>query len=121
MSNAHLNLLVISSSETERLADFYRLLGCEFEKHRHGNGPEHYVFDSGAFVFEIYPLEMSQATPANVRIGFSVDSIDSVIESVKRSDFGLALVSPPRDSEWGRRAVIDDPDGNRIELIEPLS
>jgi len=29
-----------------------------------------------------------------------------------------AIVSPPRDSECGRRAVVVDPDGHRVELTE---
>ena len=29
-----------------------------------------------------------------------------------------AVIQPAADSEWGRRAVIVDPDGHRIELLQ---
>ncbi|MEO0934126.1 MAG: VOC family protein [Cyanobacteria bacterium J06641_2] len=28
------------------------------------------------------------------------------------------ILSPPKDSPWGRRAVILDPDGHKIELVD---
>jgi predicted enzyme related to lactoylglutathione lyase len=28
------------------------------------------------------------------------------------------VISAPKDSDWGRRAVVADPDGHRIELLE---
>ena len=31
---------------------------------------------------------------------------------------GGRLVTAPNDSPWGRRAVIDDPEGHRIELTQ---
>ena len=30
----------------------------------------------------------------------------------------VTIFSKPKDSEWGRRAVIADPDGNRVALTE---
>jgi predicted enzyme related to lactoylglutathione lyase len=30
---------------------------------------------------------------------------------------GATVVSEPRDSPWGRRAVVDDPEGQRVELV----
>jgi hypothetical protein len=33
-------------------------------------------------------------------------------------DAGEKVVSPPQETEWGRRAVIADPDGHRVELVE---
>ena len=33
-------------------------------------------------------------------------------------DWPGAVLSPPKDSEWGRRAVVTDPDGHRVELLQ---
>lgn len=111
MSDARLNLVVIRSPDIDRTARCYEALGLVFEKHRHGKGPEHYACEQDGTVFEIYPGELD-----TVRIGFSVVSLTDVIE--RWTQAGGAISLPPRDSEWGRRAVVTDPDGRKVELLE---
>ena len=111
------NLLVIRSKDIDSLAAFYTRLGAHFEKHRHGKGPLHYAYEANQFVFEIYPLANGYLPTTSMRLGFAVDSVDEVIEHVKQSNQGK-IISEPKDSPWGRRAVIDDPEGHRIELIQ---
>lgn len=111
------NLIVIRSKDMDSLAEFYSLLGCNFEKHSHGKGPEHYSHEAEGAVFEIYPQMESKQSTLGVRIGFQVESVDLALEMMKEYGKG-EIVSEPNDSPWGRRAVIDDPDGHRIELVQ---
>jgi predicted enzyme related to lactoylglutathione lyase len=113
-----MNLTVLRSPEIDRAARFYSSMGLLFSKHRHGSGPEHYTSCVNDFVFEIYPLGSGPST-TGARIGFSVDDVDSVVEMLQEA--GGTLVSNPHDSEWGRRAVIKDPDGHTVELLTPPS
>lgn len=108
-----LNLVVIRSTDLERAAEFYRKLGLRFTRHRHGKGPEHLAAELSGTVFEIYPAAPDGPSTLGTRIGFSIPSIDSVIMGI-----GDAVISPPKDSPWGRRSVISDPDGHRVELIQ---
>lgn len=110
-----LNLVVLRSADIDHAADFYTRMGLQFEKHRHGNGPEHYAAELSGGVFEIYPLSDSEPTTAGTRIGFKVPSIDATIEALVDED---AIVSPAKNSQWGRRAIVRDPDGHRVELVE---
>jgi lactoylglutathione lyase len=110
-----LNLVVIRSPDIDRAAAFYRSLGLLFTKHSHGSGPEHYSSEVGGLVFEIYPLADGQPPTTAVRVGFVVDDIDSVVRLV--TEAGAAVVSAPRDSPWGRRAVVRDLDGHSVELV----
>lgn len=113
-----LNLAVLYSHEPERLVTFYERLGVAFEKHRHGTGVEHHATElPGGVVFEIYPAKPDE-TATRVRLGFRVASVDDCVAQLVTH--GVTVVSKPKDSEWGRRAVIADPDGNRIELTEIL-
>ncbi len=48
----HLNLLVIKTHKLHELATFYRLLGLEFEYHKHDQGPFHYSAKLGETVAE---------------------------------------------------------------------
>ena len=115
-----MNLVVLRSDDIDRLASFYRAMGLLFEKHRHGKGPEHYASVVNGFVFEIYPVSNPKdgsQTTTSTRIGFSVDDVDSIVEMLLA--VGGELVTPARDSEWGRRAVVKDLDGHAVELITP--
>ena len=118
MANVSLNLVVILAADMDRSAQFYRLLGLEFVKHGHGSGPEHYASESDSMVFEIYPRKSEAAYSSALRIGFAVTSVDAILEALREA--GTAIISPAKDSPWGRRAVVADPDGNRVELTEPL-
>jgi len=115
-----LNLVVIRSADLDRAEDFYRVLGLCFERHRHGSGPEHLAAQpfAGGYVFEIYPANAKSGSTAGVRIGFSVDAVDPYLDLLVEA--GGTIIQAPADSEWGRRAVVADPDGHRVELVAPL-
>ncbi|WP_411825413.1 VOC family protein [Luteolibacter sp. AS25] len=112
---ARLNLTVIRSRDIEASSEFYRLIGLEFEKHRHGNSPEHYASSCGDSVFEIYPATAKFPPTIGTRIGFRVDRCDDSVAMLESA--GHSIASMPSDSPWGRRAVAIDPDGHKVELI----
>jgi predicted enzyme related to lactoylglutathione lyase len=95
---------------------FYSKLGLQFTKHRHGTGLEHYSAELPGAVFELYPQSGDGPSSLGTRVGFSVGSIDEAIKAL--GDYPNAVISPVRDSEWGRRAIVADPDGHRIELLQ---
>jgi len=113
-SSVRCNLLVIRSSQVELAACFYQALGLHFTKHRHGNGPEHYASESDLQTFEIYPLADNATPTTETRIGFAVEHVDDVFARLVEA--GGKSLSPPKPSPWGRRAVVCDPDGHRVEL-----
>ncbi len=115
-NSAALNLVVLRSTNPVRTIDFYTCLGLNFINHRHGEGPEHWATETPGGVFEIYPQTPDGPTDAWTRIGFRVPSINSIIGRL--TGFPNAVVSPAKDSEWGRRAVLVDPDGHKVELVE---
>ena len=111
--------MVIRAENPRKLASFYEKLGLVFVKEQHGKGPEHYCAQSEAgFTFEIYPIQESGKDTASVRLGFSVTSITDIFNKLQSE---LNLISPPKDSPWGRRAVLIDPQGHIIELTESSS
>ena len=118
MNNIALNLVVLRSPDIARAAAFYKQLGLQFSLHRHGSGPEHFVAELPGGVFELYPLSPTGPSTLGTRIGFKVPSVDATILAL--CDYPDAVVTPAKDSEWGRRAVVADPDGHRIELLTEL-
>ena len=116
MNKVTLNLVVLRSPDIARASAFYTRLGLNFTLHRHGKGAEHFAAELPGGVFEIYTQTADSPSTLGTRIGFAVPSVDTVINAL--ADYPQAIVSAPKDSEWGRRAVIADPDGHRVELIE---
>jgi len=98
---------------------FYHHLGRLFTRHAHGSGPEHCTSEVTGVVFEIYPMSANSTATTGMRIGFKVDSADKIVALL--SQIGATVVTPPSDSEWGRRAVVKDFDGHVVELITPKS
>jgi lactoylglutathione lyase len=116
MSKVSLNLIVLRSPDIARSAAFYARLGIQFNLHRHGSGPEHFsseLADGG--VFELYPVDKG-TTVVGTRIGFRVPSVDEAVAAL--AEYPDAVVNMPGESEWGRRAVVLDPDGNKVELTQ---
>jgi lactoylglutathione lyase len=116
MSSASLNLVVIKSPDIEALCGFYSALGLEFTKHAHGSGPEHYSAESGASVFEIYPQTDADSSTIATRLGFKVNLLDDLLPRLIQ--LGGKVVSPAKQSPWGKRAVVVDPIGHKVELVE---
>ena len=116
MSNITLNLVVLRSPDLARAVGFYRRLGLQFYQHRHGNGPEHFAAELAGGVFELYPPSSDGASTLGTRIGFQVPSVEAALAAL--SDYPAAVVTSARDSEWGRRAIVVDPDGHRVELLQ---
>jgi len=98
---------------------FYEAMGLVFEKHRHGSGPEHYACEQDGFVLEVYPIPSKQQATIGTRLGFSVNDLTSLLNTLAQIE--VKIVSTPKDSEWGRRAVVKDFDGHTVELIEATS
>jgi catechol 2,3-dioxygenase-like lactoylglutathione lyase family enzyme len=111
-----LALVVIRSNDLDRSHRFYRQLGLEFVRHRHGKGPEHFSCELGSGVFEIYPRASETDATSSTRLGFHVASVDEMLTKLQASD--VTVVAPACDSPWGRRAVVQDPDGHKVELTE---
>lgn len=116
MNIVSLNLVVLRSPDLPRAVAFYSALGLKFTKHRHGTGPDHYSAELAGSVFELYPQTADAPSTLGTRIGFRVSSIEDVLAAL--SEYPTAVIAPPRDSEWGMRAVLSDPDGHRIELLQ---
>ncbi|HUE74291.1 MAG TPA: VOC family protein [Pirellulaceae bacterium] len=111
-----LSLVVIRAADLTRSRRFYESLGLTFREERHGSGPPHLACELGDAVFEIYPSGSIPSPTVGTRIGFRIGDINAAVASVP--NLGGEIVSFPKDSAWGRRAVLRDPDGHTVELLE---
>jgi predicted enzyme related to lactoylglutathione lyase len=117
MATIKLHLLVLKTRHLDRLRAFYVALGIAFAEEKHGDGPTHHAGRVGEALLELYPLP-ENAGPADdtTRLGFAISDVDAVMGSLEAA--GGSVISRPRRTEWGYRAVVRDPDGRAVELCE---
>jgi lactoylglutathione lyase len=115
MADVSLSLLVLKTPRLDSLRAFYSALGIEWTEERPGEGPIHFSGRFGEVVFEIYPLTDAETVPESVRLGFVVANLAATVETFRA--MGTSIVSEPKDTKWGQRAVVRDPDGRGVELF----
>ena len=108
---------MLYSADIERTLAFYALLGLTFEREQHGRGPMHYAAPLGDMVLEIYPLAAGAIASGPLRLGFDVKQIEPLAEAL--IDAGGRVMSELQDLPLGRVIVVSDPDGRKMELVEP--
>jgi lactoylglutathione lyase len=110
-----LRLLVLKTRQVDKVREFYQILGVPFTEERHGDGPGHYAGQASGTTIEVYPLpDDATAADTSVRLGFDVTDLDRVLKQLR--GLGTPIVTDPRMTAWGYRAVVRDPDGRAVEL-----
>jgi lactoylglutathione lyase len=117
MSVSSLKLLVFRTPDVNGLRRFYQVLGIDFAEERHSSGPLHFAGKVGDTVLELYPLADEGAiVDGTLRLGFGVTNLLETVLSLEAD--GATVVSKPKPTAWGNRAVVRDPDGRSVELYE---
>ena len=112
-----IRLLVLRTSNTKLLADFYSLFGLQFEYHKHDSSPYHYSATIKGTILEIYPLAKNQIeADKNLRLGFGIENFEKVMYELNILQTGF--VQEPTQTAFGFMAIIIDPDGRKIELYK---
>jgi predicted enzyme related to lactoylglutathione lyase len=122
VSEASLSLLVLRTTRIDACLEFYQRLGLAFIEEKHGKGPVHYSSSSNGVIIEIYPVTQNNVTEhgaeRTLRLGFTLESLTATLESLETT--GARALKPHSITQWGRLAVVLDPDGREVELNEPL-
>jgi len=85
-------------------------------KWRHVDAPE----KIGQTQFSVFEKDSDYLRPGtrDFMINFRVDNLRAIIEEFKRK--GLQVVGEIEEYEYGKFGWVMDPDGNKIELWEPV-
>lgn len=116
ISHARLNLIVLRSSDPEQAVQFYQALGLHFVQEQHGKGPIHWASQTIDFVMEIYPAKSPEQVDRSTSVGLNVSDIEQTIAQLTASE--TTIVSQVQEFDWGMQAIIKDPDGRSVILVE---
>jgi predicted enzyme related to lactoylglutathione lyase len=120
MVQLEFNLIVLKSSDVLHSLAFYEAFGLSFKEEIHNSGIVHYACNLGTMTIEIYPgtdgIAPNPLQSGATMLGFRVASIDDICTKLQEiSDAPLPTIQP---SPGGRRAILTDPDGRKVELVE---
>ncbi len=113
---------VIMTADLNRLMAFYTgLLGATQTSRVPGEGPAFYV---GLRVGDselglVADAEGAAGAPGRILLSVAVHDVDSLLEKV--TALGGSASGPANNMPWGQRvAHIADPDGNAVNLTQPI-
>jgi len=70
-------------------------------------------------VWAIFPASSKYFEPGQLMVNYIVDDLDALLERLGKA--GVKIDPKRQDAPYGRFAWIYDPDGNKIELWQPLN
>jgi predicted enzyme related to lactoylglutathione lyase len=113
-----------STSDHQRLAAWYRdNLGLALEEWGGAilKWPEDRAEDGGLTVWHVAERESKWFSPStsSFMINYRVDDLTALLAQIENN--GVEIVKGPDSEENGKFAWIMDPDGNKIELWEPMT
>ncbi|WDI40410.1 VOC family protein [Bremerella sp. P1] len=115
-NQVRLNLIVVRSSAPETTVRFYQSLGLHFTQEQHGKGPLHWASEINGFVMEIYPAKSPEQVDASTSVGLDVSDIKKTIAQLTALE--ATIVQQPKEFDWGIQAIVKDPDGRSVILVE---
>jgi predicted enzyme related to lactoylglutathione lyase len=112
-----------STSDHKALAEWYqRHLGIGLEPWGGAvlRWPDDNVADGGLTVWNVAPKDTGWFGPskASLMINYRVDNLDELLRDLTAA--GTPTLKGPESHENGKFAWIMDPDGNKVELWEPM-
>ena len=113
-----------SRNDNAALANWYQKhLGMRLEEGWGGailRWPEDKAEDKGLTVWHVAEKETQWFAPSDssFMINYRVDNLDEMIAGLRAA--GVQITGGPESHENGKFAWIMDPDGNKVELWEPM-
>ena len=115
MKIGKLGLIMVVVKDMERSVAFYRdVLGLDLLFHQNNWSQ----FDAGNILIGLHPEgdEVKVSPTSGCTVGIYVDDIDQAVTEIRRR-FGKVAIGPRQDP-FGRWALVFDPDGYSIQIIE---
>jgi uncharacterized glyoxalase superfamily protein PhnB len=118
----------ISSANFKKTVHFYSLLGFQFPEFKEGEqhiesampGSARLMIDSKEMIKSIIGEDPHPSNHSPFAIEYnSASEVDEAADKVKKA--GFKVIKEPWDAFWGQRyAIVEDPDGYRVDLYARL-
>lgn len=116
--------VVLIVGDLDAAVAFYQAVsGLSLEREQHDvDDPVHYAVDADGCHVALFGADHAGAAPGprtagETMIGFEVTSVEASVDAAR--GLGATILQEPEDYPWGLRALIEDPDGRRVEVFTP--
>ena len=103
-------------SDQDRALDFYERLGFEKSSDRQ-MGDDRWLTVTPPGAQTSITLHQDTGRAGQSSFVYGVDNIAEVYDSWSAD--GITFTEPPTPQMWGIQAILDDPDGNTIVVVQP--
>ncbi len=109
--------IALPAADFKKSVHFYRdLLGLPIVKQGEDDFSRFVHFDAGGFGFHIYEWTQPDNHAPHTGLQVYVEDVDALYAELKAA--GVTFSGEVRDEPWGGRVVtVQDPDGNRFDLL----
>lgn len=113
--------LVLHTNDLQKAVAFYTACGLPLVERRHG-GPAHHTCSLSGVHFALYAHGEgagSLAAQSGSTLGITVPDLQGALNALRK--LGAKIVEEPRPRPWGVSAIVEDPDGRKVELLATQS
>jgi lactoylglutathione lyase len=109
--------ITLNSSQPDLLLRFYSLLGFQFSQKSIDKGSRAWQGQLGDVSLEVFGiLETYSNKVPGVQMSFNVKGLDSLVAQFRM--LNAQIMMEPLDLKTGKMAIVMDPDGRSVELIQ---
>lgn len=113
-----LTSIIINTGRTQAMLGFYGRLGLEFTKKQVSKGGECHKAFLGAVELTLYGVkETANKSAPDMQFTFLVPGLEAAVADLVKID-GVQCLMDPTLLPDGNKAILLDPDGRAVELIE---
>ena len=113
-----LNITAICSNNCDKLINFYSDIGMLFNSELKDNGKKYYSYIYNDLRFEIHEVDTLEEVTRNLKLRFLIDEIEGYL--VDFAKHNIKIIKEPWATKTHQHILLNDPDGNLIELITEL-
>jgi lactoylglutathione lyase len=107
--------LIITCKDLEASVRLYRAVGVDLKEARH-SGPLHYTASLGGVHFALHPTDgVPREAQSGAQVALLVNDLEASLGAARA--LGAPVLQTPAPRPFGVSAVIEDPDGRRLELV----
>jgi predicted enzyme related to lactoylglutathione lyase len=110
-----LGAAILLVEDLEKSIDFYRdILELKIKNH----SPDWVEFQNEAqgAVLALHPARIKQKGSSNMLVGFNVSNLESVCKKLEEK--GVKFHKRITEESFGKHAIIEDPEGHLISIVE---
>jgi predicted enzyme related to lactoylglutathione lyase len=116
--------VIVFAADAEKTRAFYDAIGIDLQPEQHEDEAIQFAADLDGCHFAVFPAAHAGSAPSacaagETMPGFLVPAVDKAVETIRA--LGAPVLQEPDDYPWGRRALVEGPDGRRVELFTPPS